>query len=117
MRGDRVKLINSTHIHEDNSGTLIYVYGVKLDDQGRPLHNHDGTVSIESQGGIKNLSTGVVVGHPEKVHRSQLKENTGAVGLGNNDFVSVIPVMLDTYQKLGWFPADKVRIMEGGVAQ
>ena len=117
MKGDRVRVVSSSHIHEDNSNSLVYVYGVKLDQEGRPIHNHDGTVQIESLGGVANNSTGVVVGHPEKVHRSQLKEQESPVGLGSNDFVQVIPVMLDTYQRLGWFPVDKVRVVAGGVAQ
>ena len=95
MKGDRVKIVNSTHIHEDNTNSLVYVYGVTLDESGRPVHNGDGTVNVQSLGGIKNLSTGVVVGHPEKVHRSQLKEQENSVGLGNNDFVQMIPVQLD----------------------
>jgi len=117
MKGDRVRVVNSSHVHEDNSGALVYVYGVTLDENGRPVHNYDGTVQVQSLGGVKNGSTGVVVGHPEKCHRSQLKEQEQAVGLGGNDFVNIVPVMLDTYQKLGWFPADKVRVVAGGVAQ
>lgn len=117
MKGDRIKVVNSSHIHEDDSGALVFVYAVKLDNQGRPMYNHDGTVQIESLGGVKNGSTGVVVGHPEKCHRTQLKEQGQAVGLGANDFVQVVPVMLDTYQKLGWFPVEKVRVVSGGVAQ
>lgn len=116
MKGDRVRVVGSSHVHEDNSGALVYVYGVTLDESGRPVVNHDGTVQVHSLGGVKNNSTGVVVGHPEKVHRTQLKEQEQAVGLGANDFVNIIPVLLDHYQKLGWFPADKVRVYAGGTA-
>lgn len=117
MKGDRVRIVNSSHVHEDQSGALVYVYGVVLDEEGRPVHNHDGTVQVHSLGGVGNGSTGVVIGHPEKCHRTQLKEQGQAVGLGANDFVQIVPVMLDTYQKLGWFPADKVRVVAGGVAK
>lgn len=116
MKGDRVRITNSTHVHEDKSNSLVYVYGVKLDGEGRPIHNHDGTVLAESLGGVKNNCTGVVVGHPEKVHRTQLKEQEQAVGLGANDFVQIVPVMLDYYQQLGWFPIENVRVVQGGVA-
>lgn len=113
MKGDRVKITRGT-IYEDRPEALVYVYGVSLDGEGRPVISHDGTVSIQSLGGVKNGSTGVVVGYPEKVHRSQLKDSEAAVGLGQNDFVQIVPVMLDTYQQMGWFPADNIRVVAGG---
>lgn len=115
MKGDRVRITKGT-IYEDRPEALIFVYAVSLDQDGRPVISHDGTVSIQSLGGVKNGTTGVVIGYPEKVHRSQLKDAETVVGLGQNDFVQVVPVMLDTYQQMGWFPIDNIRVVAGGVA-
>ena len=116
MKGDRIKITKGT-IYEDRPEALVFVYGVHLDPQGRPVISHDGTVTIQSLGGVNNGTTGVIVGFPEKVHRSQLKDTEVAIGLGQNDFVQVIPVMLDTYQQMGWFPIDNIRVIQGGTAQ
>lgn len=116
MKGDRVRITSGT-LYEDRPDALVYVYGVKLDQSGRPVVGGDGSVQVESLGGVKNGSTGVIVGFPEKVHRTQLKEYASVTTLGNNDFVQVIPVMLDTYQKMGWFPTENVRVVSGGVAK
>lgn len=116
MKGDRVKISTGT-LYEDSPDALVYVYGVTLDGQGSPIRAQDGSVQVQSLGGVKNNCTGVIVGVPEKVHRSQLKENSSMPGLGSNDFVEVVPIMLDTYQTLGWFPTNNVRVVSGGVAQ
>jgi len=116
-KGDRVRITSGT-IYEDNENALVFVYDVRLDQEGRPVVAHDGTVSIHSLGGVKNNSTGVICGFPEKIHRSQLKTiNSEGVSFNQNEFVQVIPVMLDVYQKMGWFPIDHIRVVSGGVAQ
>jgi hypothetical protein len=116
-KGDRVRITNGT-IYEDNENALVFVYDVRLDADGRPVIAHDGTVSVNSLGGVKNNSTGVICGFPEKVHRSQLKSiGIEGVSLNQNDYAQVIPIMLDTYQKMGWFPIEHIRIVSGGVAQ
>lgn len=116
-KGDRVRITSGT-IYEDNENALVFVYDVRLDPSGRPVLAHDGTVSLQSLGGVKNNSTGVICGFPEKVHRSQLKTiGTEGVSLNQNEFIQVIPVMLDVYQKMGWFPIDHIRVVSGGVAQ
>lgn len=116
MRGDRVKITTGT-MYEDRPEALVFVYNVSLDPAGAPVRAHDGSVQIQSLGGVKNGSTGVVMGPPERAHRSQLRDHTTPPSLGTNDFVEMIPVMLDYYQQLGWFPSNNVRIMAGGVAQ
>ena len=116
-KGDRVRITSGT-IYEDNENALVFVYDVRLDQDGRPVHSHDGTVSLQSLGGVKNNSTGIICGFPEKIHRSQLKTiTTEGVSLNQNEFIQVVPVMLDVYQKMGWFPIDHVRVVSGGVAQ
>jgi len=116
MKGDRIRVTNGT-IYEDREGALVFVYEVTLDKEGRPILAHDGTVSISSQGGVKNGSTGVINGYPEKVHRTQLMDAEQSIGLGGNDFIQMVPVFLDTYQKLGWFPTENIRVVSGGVSQ
>ncbi len=116
MKGDRIKITTGT-LYEDRPDALVFVYGVKLDQNGAPTRAFDGSVQIESLGGVKNGSTGVIVGPPEKTHRSQLKDHDTPVGLGSNDFVELVPVMLDYYQQLGWFPTKNIRILAGGVTR
>lgn len=116
MKGDRVKITTGT-LYEDSPDALIFVYAVKLDKGGSPIRAQDGSVQVESMGGVKNNCTAVIVGANEKVHRSQLKDHDSPAGLGSNDFVHLVPVMLDTYQKLGWFPTNNIRVLEGGVAR
>jgi len=116
MLGDRIRITNGT-IYEDRPESLVFVYEVKLDPEGKPVLAHDGTVSIKSLGGVSNGTTGVINGYPEKVHRSQLMDAEQSIGLAQNDFVQMIPVFLDVYQKMGWFPTEKIRIVSGGVAQ
>ena len=111
MRGDRVKIVNSSHIHQESTDVLVYVYGVKTDDKGNPTYNFDGTVQVLSLGGVKSGTTGVVVGEPEKCHRTQLKEHDGIAAMGGKDYVTLLPVQLDYYQKLGYFPVDHIRIV------
>lgn len=116
MKGDRVRITTGT-LYEDSPDALVFVYGVRLDQGGVPIRAHDGTVQIESMGGVKNGCSGVIVGYPEKAHRSQLKDHDSPPGLGTNDFVEMIPVMLDHYQQLGWFPTNNIRVLSGGVAE
>jgi hypothetical protein len=116
MRGDRVKITTGT-LYEDSPDALVFVYGLQVDPAGVPVRANDGSVQANSLGGVKNNSTGVIVGPSEKVHRTQLKDSDGVPGLGANDFVELLPVMLDTYQQLGWFPTKNVRVLSGGVAR
>jgi len=114
MKGDRVQIISGT-IYE-NKDALVYVYAVQLDENGTPVRAADGSVFINSQGGVKTGTTGVIMGPPEKVYRLHLKDAENVSGLGANEYVNVVPVMLDTYQQLGWFPTEKIRVVAGGRA-
>jgi len=116
-KGDRVRITNGT-LYEDRPEALVFVYGVSLGNDGRPILANDGTVSVQSLGGIKNNTTGVICGFPEKVHRSQLKTiSAEGVSFNQNEFVQIVPVELDTYQKMAWLPIDNIRVVAGGVAQ
>lgn len=118
MLGDRVQVTNGTmYENAGDTSALVYIYEVALDVKGVPVLSHDGTVNINSLGGVPCGTTGVVDGYPEKVHRSQLRDANVSLGLGQNDFVQVLPIFLDKYQKLGWLPVDNVRVVAGGVAK
>jgi hypothetical protein len=107
-KGDRVRITTGSLQEND---TLVFVYGVKLDQSGSPIRAFDGTVQVESLGGVKCGTTGVILGPTEKVHRSQLKDHDTPPGLGTRDYVEMIPVLLDYYQQVGWFPTNNTRIV------
>jgi hypothetical protein len=113
MRGDRVKITLGTII-EGSANALVFVYGVDTDANGTPMRAFDGSVQIRSLGGVKNGSTGTIAGPSVRAHRTQLRDQETTAGLGNNDFVEMIPVALDYYQQTAYFPSDNVRIMAGG---
>lgn len=114
MKGDRVKITNGSMADGDEQST-VFVYGVILSENNhQPIRAQDGSVVVESLGGVKCGTTGIIVGSPEKVHRTQLKNQDLPAGLGSNDFVELIPIMLDYYQQLGWFPTKNIRVLSGG---
>ena len=117
MKGDRVR-IGATGTFREERGALVYVYEPQKDPNkpGYYLQAGDGSVIVESMGGVVAGTTGVIDGQPVKVHRSQLKSYQGVPGLGTNDFVLVYPINLDLYQRVGWFPVDDIKIMSGGPA-
>lgn len=117
MRGDRVR-IGATGTFKEEKGALVYVYEPKKDPSkpGYYLEAGDGSVMVESLGGVVAGTTGTIDGQPIKVHRTQLKTGDAVAGLGGADFVMVFPVSLDVYQKVGWFSSDDVKIMSGGPA-
>jgi hypothetical protein len=115
MKGDRVR-ISDTTLFEDQNQNLV-VYQVRRNPDGSLLFAGDGSVLIESVGGVRLGSTGVINGNPVRVHRSQLKSFEAQHGAMANDFINLLPVWLDTYQQEGWFPADHVKVVAGGVAR
>lgn len=118
MRGDRVKIGKAGAFHESGGGNLTFVYRPRMDPDkpGHFLVAGDGSVIIESAGGVTVGCMGAIVGDPIKVHRTQLKDYNGVAGLGTNDFTLLFPVFLEKYQKEGWFPSDEVKVVEGGRA-
>lgn len=115
MKGDRVKVVSSLMF--DNPEEVLPVYEPVWDGRGNLQFSHDGSCSLNRLGGVKNGSTGVIEGEPIKVHRSQLLhlQNASTSLGGTNDYIDVFPVWLDHYQQRGWFPADHLRIVGGGV--
>lgn len=115
MKGDRVKIVSSLMF--ENKEEVLPVYEPVWNPDGSLQFGHDNACSLNRMGGVKNGSTGIIEGDPIKVHRSQLLhlQNTGASLGGRNDYIEVFPVWLDHYQQRGWFPADHLRVVAGGV--
>ncbi len=113
MKGDRVTIISSWMF--ENKDEVLPVYAPVLNPDGSYKTSYDGSVELARLGGVKSGSSGVIQGDGIKVHKSQLlhlQEQVNALG-GTNDFLTVIPVFLDTYQQVGWFPTDHIRVVAG----
>ncbi len=108
--GDRVRIDVGTVLFK-TVGDFIVVYAPVLGPDQLPVMDKTGCVKLQRQGGVKSGSTGVIAGSALRCHRSELVESTSQEALTNlgNDFVDVFPVMLDHYQKIGWFPLDHVK--------
>lgn len=119
MKGDRVVITNHTGTFigaPDTSGQgMIFVYMPIVGEDGHFRQANDGTILIESKGGVNKGSTGTIHGDPITIHKTQLRDFEGVVGMGNNDVITMFPIFLDRYQQLGWFPANVIKIMGGGV--
>ena len=114
MKGDRITAVSS--IMFNTEGEVLPVYDLQRNPDGSIVTAFDGSVVLRRIGGVKSGSTGVVVDEPIKVHKSQLlhlQGQTTSLG-GTNDFLPVYPIFFDTYQLLGWLPADHMRVTGGG---
>lgn len=116
-QGDRV-IIGTGYVWEaknqDGNKEHVMVYEPLWRQDGAAQTTPDGGVVVEKQGGVVAGSTGTIQGNVINVHRSYLHGAQGsASNLGGNDMVQLVPVMLDHYQKIGWFPVDNVRISGG----
>lgn len=108
-KGDRVTVGDGYNWKED--GTSVMVYMPKLDEHGRNIITPDGGTVVAAVGGVKVGSTGVIDGPVINVHRSYLHNSTDYTpSYGGKDFVQMIPVFLEKYQRIGYFPVDNVRI-------
>lgn len=116
-QGDRV-VIGTGYVWEakNQEGVTehVMVYKPVLKESGDYQVTPDGSVMVERQGGVKAGSTGTIKGEPIKVHKSYLHDSNPSAGnLGGDEKVTLVPVFLDYYQQLGWFPVDNVRIFGG----
>lgn len=119
-QGDRV-VIGTGYIWEsknqEGKTEHVMVYKPLIKEDGSFQTTPDGSVMIERQGGVIAGSTGTIRGVPISVHRSYLHNHENYVSnLGSNDQVQLVPVFLDHYQQLGWFPVDNVRVSGGSPA-
>lgn len=117
-KGDRVRITATTEIVSGNGeNKMVFVYEPRY--QGTTLMENpsDGTCLIDFKGGVVEGSTGFIDGDSIRISKASLKDydKTQAVGFHGVDITLLIPVFLERYQKRGWFPADNVRIVGGGV--
>jgi len=114
--GDRV-VIGTGYVWEERTGDkreVVMTYAPLLKEGGGHQVTPDGSAVIEAQGGVVAGSTGTIHGPAINVHRSYLHNMADMpAGFGGADLVQVIPVMLDKYQRVGWFPVDNIRIFGG----
>jgi hypothetical protein len=98
---------------EDNQSVMAYM---PQQQDGKNIVTPDGSTVMLKAGGVKCGSTGTIKGDPVNVHRSylhNLDEYTPATY--SSDMIKMVPVFLDKYQRLGWFPIDNIRIFAGSV--
>lgn len=114
MKGDRVQIVSSMmHIAD---GEIIHVYAPVANPDGSLQVTFDGFNVVKSAGGVKAGSTGVIQGGGIKVHRAQLHHMQGqSTAISGNEFIMVFPVFLDTYQQVGWFPSDHLKVVAGSI--
>lgn len=112
MKNDRIVVGDGYVWKQDpNRRLLVMAYNPLIDQNGHFQTTPEGVVVIENAGGVEVGSTGVIVGDPIDVYRSYLHASEGkAYSIGGNEKVQLVPVLLDTYQKIGWFPIDHTRI-------
>lgn len=113
MKGDRVKIGQQGFFN--NPESVVPVYMPRLDGNGQFITDNRKNVSVEMQGGVKAGTTGVIHGDPVRVLRSQLYGSEAPVGTVGDDSTLLYPIALDTYQRVGWFPAEHMMIVSGGI--
>lgn len=113
MKGDRVVVGDGYHWSlEDKQKTMAYM--PQLDNQGQPMKTPDGGHVVQSVGGVVVGSTGFINGPVINVHRSYVHETMHrSTAMGGNDFIQLVRVFLDAYQREAYFPVDYIRIYGG----
>jgi len=119
-QGDRV-VVGTGYVWEsknqEGETEHVMVYKPVLKEDGSAVMTPDGSVVIEKQGGVVAGSSGTIRGESISVHKSYLHDHKNyTASLGGNDKVQLVPVFLDQYQQLGWFPVDNIRIIQGSPA-
>ena len=110
MIGDRV-IIGDKFTWKPESGITVMAYMPKTDSTGNVDIAPDGSVAVVGAGGVKVGSAGTIHGAIINVHRTYLHDAKDyAKGMGT-DMVQLIPVFLDTYQRVGYFPTDYLRLV------
>jgi len=108
-KGDRVVIGDGLSFKEGSGSTMVYL--PRMNQDGSMDIDLTGAVSVIAQGGVKNGSSATIDGPVIKVHRSQVQTSNSYVkGIGGNDFINMIPVFLDAYQRLAYLPVDNVRL-------
>lgn len=100
---------------DDGRPICVIVYSPLVDQNGQPQTTPDGCTIVKNAGGVAIGSVGTIAGSQIDVHKNYLHNAKDyETSLGGNDKVQLVPVMLDTYQQVGWFPIDNIRIYSGG---
>jgi len=98
----------------DNT-VIVSVYEPLLDSNGELRLDHFQAAMIRRLGGVKGGSTGNIAGPSILVHRTQLFGEENIPTLGGLDLVHLFPIQLDQYMRLGWLPANHIRVVGGEV--
>ena len=108
--GDKV-VVGDGYNWKESDGQKVMAYMPKLDAHGQWIVIEGKSVMVEPVGGVVCGSTGQIDGNVIRVSRNSLPGL--AKGYNSNDFVELVPVNLDRYQRVGYFLVDHVRISLG----
>lgn len=106
--GDRV-VIGDGYIWKESEGQKVMAYMPKLDSDGNWIVVDGKSVLVEPVGGVLCGSIGTIDGDVIRVNRNSLPGMSR--GYNGNDFVEMVPVNLDKYQRVGFFLVDNIRIL------
>ena len=112
-QGDRVVVGDGYHWKESD-GEKTMAYMPQLNESGGQVQTPDGGTIVANAGGVVCGSTGVIQGDVINVHRSYIHDTTNRSAAMGNDFAQLVPVFMDKYQRVGYFPVDNIRIFSGG---
>ena len=110
-KGDKI-IIGTGYFWKESDNQKVMAYMPKLDENKKWIIVLEKTVLVESVGGVTAGSTGVIDGELIKVDRSHIKSVVTGASMGG-DWIELVPVYLEKYQRLGYFPVDNVRIIGG----
>lgn len=105
--GDKV-VIGDGYNWDGLNNQKVMAYMPKLDVGGQWIIVEGKSVMVESVGGVLCGSHGKIGGNIIKVSRNSLPGLSK--GYNNNDFIELVPVNLERYQRVGYFLVDHVRI-------
>jgi hypothetical protein len=107
MIGDKVVVgMGSVQISREN----IPVYTLVTDQNGKIQFDNNGAAMPKVAGGVKGCSYGRIHGDPVKVNKAALVGGVTGAAFGT-EYVILIPVYLDYYKTVGWFPQEHVHII------
>jgi hypothetical protein len=106
---DKVKVgLGKLEVSKDSN---IAVYDLQTDQDGNVVFDINGAANPKVIGGVKGASDGFIVGNPVRVSKNLLvglKEGVASMGM---EYVLMLPIKFDYYQRTAWVPADFVKIV------
>jgi hypothetical protein len=108
MIGDRV-VVGYEHSWKESDNQKVMAYMPKLDAEGQWIVVEGKTVLVEPVGGVVCGSVGTIDSGVIRVARSCFPQLSK--GYQGNDFVELVSVNLDRYQRNGFFLIENVRIL------